>query len=46
VVFTEMVATSRTYIRGLTLVSQEWLSESQEEYFRYFLQFVFHSMAT
>ncbi len=39
VVFTEMVATSRTYIRGLTLVSQEWLSESQEEYFRYFFQF-------
>jgi len=34
VVFTEIVATSRTYIRGLTLVSQEWLSESQEEYFR------------
>jgi len=35
VVFTEMVATSRTYIRGLTLVSHEWLSESQQEYFRY-----------
>lgn len=34
VVFTEMVATSRTYIRGLTLVTHEWLAESQEEYFR------------
>ena len=34
VVYTEMVATSKTYIRGLTLVQEEWLHQSHPEYFR------------
>jgi len=34
VTFTEMVATNKTYIRGLTVVSEEWLTEHQPDYFR------------
>jgi len=34
VTFTEMVATNKTYIRGLTIVSEEWLNEYQPDYFR------------
>lgn len=34
VTFTEMVATTKTYIRGLTVVSEEWLTEHQPDYFR------------
>jgi len=34
VVFTEMVHTSKTYIRGLSLVDSAWLQEIQPEYFR------------
>ncbi|XP_023319650.1 putative ATP-dependent RNA helicase DHX33 isoform X2 [Eurytemora carolleeae] len=34
VTYTEMVATNKTYIRGLTIVSEEWLSEHQADYFR------------
>jgi len=32
--YTEMVATNKTYIRGLTVVSEEWLTEHQPDYFR------------
>lgn len=34
VVYTEMVSTTKTYIRGLTLVQETWLQESNPEYFR------------
>jgi len=34
VVYTEMVSTTKTYIRGLTLVQEQWLQESNSEYFR------------
>merc|ERR1711915_462371 len=34
VTYTEMVATSKTYIRGLTVVSEDWLTEHQPDYFR------------
>jgi len=34
VVFTEMVHTSKTYIRGCSLVDVTWLHEIQPEYFR------------
>lgn len=34
VVYTEMVSTTKTYIRGLTLVQEQWLQESNPEYFR------------
>merc|ERR1719154_358441 len=34
VAFTEMVATTKTYIRGLTVVSEEWLNETKPDYFR------------
>jgi len=34
VVYTEMVSTTKTYIRGLTLVQESWLQESNPEYFR------------
>merc|ERR1719427_1678260 len=34
VVFTEMVHTSKTYIRGCSLVDASWLQEFQPEYFR------------
>jgi len=34
VTYTEMVATNKTYIRGLTIVSEEWLTEYQSDYFR------------
>lgn len=34
VTYTEMVATTKTYIRGLTIVSEEWLNEAKPDYFR------------
>merc|ERR1712098_516418 len=34
VVFTEMVHTSKTFIRGCNLVDATWLNEFQPEYFR------------
>eukprot|EP00088_Acartia_fossae_P055890 TRINITY_DN6499_c0_g1_i5.p1 TRINITY_DN6499_c0_g1~~TRINITY_DN6499_c0_g1_i5.p1 ORF type:complete len:681 (+),score=96.89 TRINITY_DN6499_c0_g1_i5:39-2081(+) len=34
VTYTEMVATNKTYIRGLTIITEEWLTEHQPEYFR------------
>ena len=34
VVFTEMVHTSKTYIRGCSLVDAAWLQEIQPDYFR------------
>lgn len=34
VVFTEMVQTSKTYIRGCSLVDATWLQEIQPDYFR------------
>jgi len=34
VTYTEMVATNKTYIRGLTVVSEEWLTEFHPDYFR------------
>ena len=34
VVFTEMVHTTKTYLRGCSLVDAAWLQEFQPEYFR------------
>jgi len=34
VVYTEMVSTTKTYIRGLTLVHDAWLQDARPEYFR------------
>ena len=34
VIFTELMATQKSYIRDLSLVDANWLMEDQPEYFR------------
>ena len=34
VIFTELIATQKSYIRDLSLADSRWLTEAQPEYFR------------
>jgi hypothetical protein len=34
VIFTELIATQKTYIRDLTLVDAKWLTDAHPDYFR------------
>ena len=34
VIFTELIATQKSYIRDLSLADARWLTEAQPEYFR------------